>query len=699
MIFSDHLYASGNQLIDVVVEKLSTSPANPVAGRIYYDTTENKLKFYNGTAWVAGSEYSASSLANDINGTQYKIYDSTSNSTFNFRAVKSNSSKIELSLVNGVIGIDANITKNNVGLDNVDNTSDLNKPVSTATQTALDSKANKANIPTVVSNVVDSSVASSVKLTVTKTTTVSGDSVTGDVILPISSSDHHGVMAKETYTSLQNALTDIETIKGLGHYIGQTFATKGALNTWVNNNQTTDPPSTNDFTYVSEDETHNGVAALYVFNRLNANTLTVSFAYPISHALATNSVAGIVKGDSVIAGKVFVETDGSMSLLGYDNINNRISDLETGVGKSVVIEGTCSTGATVAAKVITISDYTLTSGDIIAITYTFGNTANNATLNINSTGAKQIWLGGQQPTGVPNTGNHYIIANGKVLYYYDGTYYHLFGSIDNFDNNVDTVNIVHSIPSIYKISSSSIVSSSSSLYNPFIGKCDDVTVETLTSCTTSSTASGARTFTDHSILLYHNILWYKGAVAWGLGNNLGTQLFKQYRLGTVVWKCSIGEYYNKSGVLTGNNITTDLSQAPLYLGGTPSSDGQTFVPSEFSITLRDTSKAYKLIGYFSTEGDFFLTDYQPVYFYKNGVWGINTGDGSGSGVNQYVTTVSSGQSIIIPASTHGCGLSPIVVTYYNGSQVLGTVLVDGSGNITVSWIITLQHPMKIVVIG
>lgn len=35
------------------------------------------------------------------------------------------------------------VTKAHVGLSNVDNTSDLNKPVSTATQTALDAKANK----------------------------------------------------------------------------------------------------------------------------------------------------------------------------------------------------------------------------------------------------------------------------------------------------------------------------------------------------------------------------------------------------------------------------------------------------------------------------------------------------------------------------------------------------------------------------
>jgi hypothetical protein len=45
--------------------------------------------------------------------------------------------------------IDITITKSDVGLDKVDNTSDLSKPISTATQTALDLKANKSDLATV----------------------------------------------------------------------------------------------------------------------------------------------------------------------------------------------------------------------------------------------------------------------------------------------------------------------------------------------------------------------------------------------------------------------------------------------------------------------------------------------------------------------------------------------------------------------
>jgi hypothetical protein len=56
-------------------------------------------------------------------------------------------------LTSPVINTPSGITKSDVGLGNVDNTSDANKPISTATQTALDLKANLAS-PTFTGTVV-----------------------------------------------------------------------------------------------------------------------------------------------------------------------------------------------------------------------------------------------------------------------------------------------------------------------------------------------------------------------------------------------------------------------------------------------------------------------------------------------------------------------------------------------------------------
>lgn len=137
-LFLVDLNLNGNQLKGVVVEKLETAPSSPVEGQIYYNTTTKKFMYYNGTSWIAGSEYAAQSMAADDTETnQYAIYDSTTGSTFKFRAIKAASGKIKLSMSEGVISIDAAITKSNVGLGNVDNTSDANKPVSSAQATAI----------------------------------------------------------------------------------------------------------------------------------------------------------------------------------------------------------------------------------------------------------------------------------------------------------------------------------------------------------------------------------------------------------------------------------------------------------------------------------------------------------------------------------------------------------------------------------
>lgn len=42
-----------NQIINIVLHKLSTAPASPVAGQVYYNTTDNTVYYWDGTAWVS----------------------------------------------------------------------------------------------------------------------------------------------------------------------------------------------------------------------------------------------------------------------------------------------------------------------------------------------------------------------------------------------------------------------------------------------------------------------------------------------------------------------------------------------------------------------------------------------------------------------------------------------------------------------
>lgn len=100
--------------------------------------------------------------------------------------------------------------------------------------------------------------------------------------------------------------------------------------------------------------------------------------------------------------------------------------------RSVVVSGVCSTSAATAAKVVTISGYTPTPGDILAITFTNGTSASTPTLNINGTGAKNIRLGSNNATSTTLT----VGAGGVVMMYYTGTHYQLMGSHRTSDSTV-----------------------------------------------------------------------------------------------------------------------------------------------------------------------------------------------------------------------------------------------------------------------
>ena len=81
---------------------------------------------------------------------------------------------------------------------------------------------------------------------------------------------------------------------------------------------------------------------------------------------------------------------------------------------------TCTTVADTAAKVGTLSNYTLTKGGIVAVKFT-NAVPKNATLNINSKGAKNIYhLGAAITDGI-------ILAGDLAYFMYDGTQYQLLG--------------------------------------------------------------------------------------------------------------------------------------------------------------------------------------------------------------------------------------------------------------------------------
>ena len=87
----------------------------------------------------------------------------------------------------------------------------------------------------------------------------------------------------------------------------------------------------------------------------------------------------------------------------------------------------CSTAAATAAKAVSISNFTLTTGAYVLVKFSATNTAAVAslTLNVSSTGAKSIKYRG---ANLPSAGT--LAANRVYMFVYDGTYWQLVGDLD-----------------------------------------------------------------------------------------------------------------------------------------------------------------------------------------------------------------------------------------------------------------------------
>lgn len=50
--FLSELNTNKNQIQQSVLHKSATAPTSPVAGQVYYNTTDNNMYYYNGTTWI-----------------------------------------------------------------------------------------------------------------------------------------------------------------------------------------------------------------------------------------------------------------------------------------------------------------------------------------------------------------------------------------------------------------------------------------------------------------------------------------------------------------------------------------------------------------------------------------------------------------------------------------------------------------------
>ena len=223
------------------------------------------------------------------------------------------------------------VTATDVGLGSVDNTSDMNKPVSTAQQNAINAVDDKLNANVHIEGNSDEITYNGD--TVTKTSPYKNlkTGVTGSrsEVIHLANSTTAGMMSPADYNQIRDNTSRIEALEGTKvriEYTTSSNPTAAQIKTFVDNYLATRGivnPTDEDYNSVSvvvKDTKHiwNYYANSQAYQDDGLDTVTQF----------TNSVAGIILGSSS-DGQVYAENNGTGSVYGWSALKTRVSNLET----------------------------------------------------------------------------------------------------------------------------------------------------------------------------------------------------------------------------------------------------------------------------------------------------------------------------------------------------------------------------------
>lgn len=128
-----------NQILNAVLQKLSTDPINPVSGQIYYNTTNNVLRFYNGNGWKNASDMTAADIVIAINGSSHIIDNDNLSSGVN-KAIENSHVHANSIVLNNTTASYTTEAEKKVGYLSITKTLDLD-----ALKTAVDTNSGKVS--------------------------------------------------------------------------------------------------------------------------------------------------------------------------------------------------------------------------------------------------------------------------------------------------------------------------------------------------------------------------------------------------------------------------------------------------------------------------------------------------------------------------------------------------------------------------
>lgn len=152
---------------------------------------------------------------------------------------------------------------------------------------------------------------------------------------------------------------------------------------------------------------------------VDSSTRKVNISVPTKTSELTNN-SGYITSSTNVASATKLQTERAIDGVNFDG------------SAAITHFGTCATEAATAAKVVSLTSFTLVTGARITVKFTVTNTAASPTLNVNGTGAKPIVYRGSAISA------GYLAANRVYEFVYDGTNYALVGDIDTNTNTTYT---------------------------------------------------------------------------------------------------------------------------------------------------------------------------------------------------------------------------------------------------------------------
>ena len=366
---------------------------NPIlaAGEMGVESDSNLFKFGNGSStWTAiayanNSDVAIGEISQDAINTALTMgagLTKTYNDGANTITIAVDSTVVTATgtqtLTNKTITSPAGLVKADVGLGNVDNTSDANKPISSATQTALDLKANTSGIAELAQDAVNTALIA-------------------------------GTGINKTYDDSANTLTvAVDT-------------TVIADRSWVTG-QVTNLSNTADETYLLAADLGqaNGVASLNSTGKVPASQLDIAETVQDNIASALVAGAGVTKEYNDAANTITISSNisnGNGIAVSNGTGTERIFTIADSIHPATAVQTATVTATTVNAGTVSTTGAAEVGGNL---TVTGNLTVNGTSTTVNSTNVSY-----DDPMIYMGDGNQSNVLDlGLVAAFNNGTYQH-----------------------------------------------------------------------------------------------------------------------------------------------------------------------------------------------------------------------------------------------------------------------------------